>query len=38
MKVNSETIVFVLDLISALALAACGVIVKHYFPTPVVEV
>ena len=30
MKVKPETIVFVLDLVGALALAASGVIVKHY--------
>ena len=38
MKANSATIVFVLDLIGALALAAGGVIAKHYFPATVVEV
>ena len=30
MKVNSETVVFVLDLVGALALAASGVIAKHF--------
>jgi len=30
MKVNSNVIVFILDLIGAVALAASGVIVKHY--------
>lgn len=38
MKVNSTVIVFVLDLIGALALAASGVVAKHYLPTSVVEV
>ncbi len=38
MKVNSATIVFVLDLIGALALAASGVVAKHYISTTVVEV
>lgn len=30
MKANSQTIVFVLDLIGALAMAASGVVVKYY--------
>ena len=30
MKVNSQTIVFALELIGALALAASSVIAKHY--------
>lgn len=38
MKVNSTTIVFVLDLIGALALAASGVVAKHYISAYVVEV
>lgn len=38
MKVNSTTIVFVLDLIGALALAASGVVAEHYIPASVVEV
>ena len=38
MKVISATIVFVLDLIGALALAASGVVAKHYIPALVVEV
>ena len=38
MKVNSTTIVFVLDLIGALALAASGVVAKHYISTSIVEV
>ena len=38
MKVNSTTIVFVLDLIGALALAASGVVDKHYISAPVVEI
>lgn len=38
MKVNSTTIVFVLDLIGALALAASGVVAKHYISASVVEV
>lgn len=33
-KVNSATIVFVLDLIGAIALAASGVIAKHSTTTP----
>ncbi len=33
MTVNPKTIVFVLDLVGALALAASGIIVKHYLPT-----
>ena len=37
MKANSATIVFVLDLIGALALAAGGVVAKHYIPATVVE-
>ncbi len=36
MKANSKTIVFVLELIGALALAASGVIAKHYITTSVV--
>ena len=38
MKVNSNTIIFVLDLIGALALAASGVVAKHYTTASVVEV
>lgn len=34
MKANSKTIVFVLDLIGALALAASGVVVKYYINVP----
>ena len=30
MQVNSNTIVFVLDLVGALAIAASGVVAKHY--------
>lgn len=33
MKVNSQTIVFALELIGALALAASNVIAKHYITT-----
>ena len=32
--VNSKTIVFVLDLIGAIALAASGVVLKHYITAP----
>lgn len=38
MQVNSKTIVFVLELIGALALTAGGVVAKHYISTAVVEV
>ena len=38
MKVNSTTIVFVLDLIGALALAASDVVAKHYISASVVEI
>ncbi len=38
MKVNSATVVFVLDLIGALALAASGVVAQHYISASVVEV
>lgn len=38
MKVNSTTIVFVLDLIGSLALAASGVVAKHYISASVVEI
>lgn len=38
MKVNSTTIVFVLDIIGALALVASGVVAKHYISASVVEV
>lgn len=34
MKANSETIVFILDLIGALAVAASGVIAKYYSASP----
>jgi len=32
--VNSKTIVFVLDLIGAIAIAASGVVAKHYDTAP----
>ena len=38
MKVNSKTIVFVLDLVGALALAASSVVAKHYIVDSEVEV
>ena len=38
MKVNSTTILFMLDLIGALALAASGVVAKHYISTSVEEI
>ena len=34
LMVNSKTIVFVLDLVGALALAASGVVVKYYVTAP----
>lgn len=38
MKVNSRTIVFALELIGALALAASSIVAKHYISASVVEV
>lgn len=38
MKVNSTTIVFVLELVGALALAASSVVAKHYISTSAVEI
>lgn len=35
LKVNPKTIVFALELFGALALAASGVIAKHYIPATV---
>ena len=37
MKVKSHAIVFALELIGALALAASGVIAKHYLTAPTVQ-
>lgn len=34
MKVNPKTVVFVLDLVAALAVAGAGVVVKHYIDIP----
>lgn len=34
LMVNSKTIVFVLDLIGAIAIAASGVVAKHYDTAP----
>ena len=34
MKVNPKTVIFILDLIVAVATAATGVVVKHYINVP----
>ena len=34
MKVDPKTVVFVLELVGSLALAAGGVVARHYLPSP----